>query len=161
MSEQVRPSLHLDSDLVQGEVAVAHGDDESLPGKEEDLAEPNAVRLVLGRLEDDEQGLAVDLELRPLVRLDGILDGELVEAELASDRFELLLGRLVEPDPGEAPLLAARLVGLLEGDVAGVAVSVHVDGAVDDHRTERNAATSSAVSSRDSPGRRPSVVRPA
>ena len=95
------------------------------------------------------------------MRLDRVLDGELVEAELPPDSVELVLGRLVEADPGEAARLAARLVSLLERDVTGVAVAVHVDGAVDDHRPERNAVTSSAVSSRDWPGLRPSVVSPA
>ena len=95
------------------------------------------------------------------MRLDGVLDGELVEAELPPDGVELVLGRLVEADPGEAARLAARLVGFLERDVTGVAVAVHVDRAVDDHPLERNAATSWSVSSRESPGRRPSVVSPA
>ena len=42
------------------------------------------------------------------MRLDGVLDRELVEVELARDRGELLLARLVEAEPGDG---IARLAG--------------------------------------------------
>src|SRR6185295_9587344 len=85
-------------------------------------------------LEHDEQRLAVDLELRALVRLDRVLDGELVEVELAADGVELLGRRLVHAEPDEAgPVVAGGLRGLLEVEIAPAALAVLVDGAVDDH----------------------------
>jgi len=47
------------------------------------------------------------------VGADSVLDRELVQVELASYGLELLLGRLVEPDPGEPTLFAAGFVGVL------------------------------------------------
>jgi hypothetical protein len=51
-------------------------------------------------LDDDEQGVAVELDLGALVGFDGILDGELVEVELGADRLKLLGRRFkyAEPD---------------------------------------------------------------
>ncbi|HEY3766513.1 MAG TPA: hypothetical protein VGL44_15235, partial [Gaiellales bacterium] len=75
----------------------------SAPRKISTLAELH-VRLrleVAGRLQDDEQRLVVDLELRPLVGRDRVLDGEVVQRELLPDGLELLAGRLVQPDPDE------------------------------------------------------------
>jgi hypothetical protein len=67
------------------------------------------------------------------VGLDGVLDGQLVEGELAPDRLELLGCRFVQADPDEGVLLAAGLVGVVEGQLAGAALAVLVDRAVDDH----------------------------
>ena len=63
----------------------------------------------------------------------GVLDGELVEPEDVRDARDLLLGRLVQPDPHE-PLAAAADLGqrAVVGEAAGEAHAVDVDGAVDD-----------------------------
>jgi hypothetical protein len=42
----------------------------------------------VGGLDDDEERVAVELDLGALVRLDRILDRELVQVELAGDRPE-------------------------------------------------------------------------
>jgi hypothetical protein len=60
---------------------------------------------VAGRLQHREHGVVVDLELGALVGLDGVLDGELVEVELAPDRVELGLVGLVQADPDEGVLV--------------------------------------------------------
>ena len=65
---------------------------------------------------------------------DSVLDRKLVQVKLASDRGELLLGRLVEPDPGEPALLAGGLAGVLHGRRSLFPAPVHIDGAIDDHR---------------------------
>ena len=51
------------------------------------------------------------------MRGDGVLDRQLVEAELTLDGLELLGGRLDEPDPGEAarPFASSRSPGTAFG----------------------------------------------
>jgi hypothetical protein len=68
-----------------------------------------------------------------LVRVDRVLDRELVQVELAADGIELLLGRLVKADPDEGIPLLARRARLQHSQLAGTATAVVVDGAVDDH----------------------------
>ena len=116
-------------------VAVAHGDDELRADEDLDLAEHDRLRLVhvAGRSQDDEERVPVALELRALMRLDCVLDRELVQVELARHRGELLLARLVEAQPGDR---AAGLAGGVQlGEVVGLrrTTAVAVDGAVDDH----------------------------
>ena len=59
---------------------------------------------VAGGLDDDEEGLAVELDLGPLVGLDRVLDRQLVQVELARDRLELLGRGLEDAEPDEAVL---------------------------------------------------------
>ena len=115
---------------------MAHRDDEAVADEDEDFAELDPLLGIdpAGRLQDDEERIAVDLELRPLVRLDRVLDGQLVEAELAADRLELLLGWLVQADPGEDTFAPALLVGVFERDRLCAPASVLVDRLIDDHR---------------------------
>ena len=88
---------------------------------------------VAGRLEHDEQAVAVALELRPLVGVDGVLDGEGVEVEGPGDVVELVRRRLVQTDPDEAAAAPADAQGVLQGDGTRPPLAVLVDGAVDDH----------------------------
>jgi hypothetical protein len=134
--EEIRPLLRSHSHAVQPSFAVPHGDDEAVADEDEDLAEldrPVALA-VARRLEDDEQRVVERLELRPLVRLDRVLDGELVEREVALHRIELLDGRLVETEPDERVPLTARLGRVHDRQLAGAPAALLVDGAVDDHR---------------------------
>ena len=116
-------------------LAVSHGDDEPVSEEEQDLAELDDVfgLDVAGRLEDEEERIAVDLELRPLMSVNRILDRELVEGELSPHCIELILVRLVQPDPDEGVATLRRLERLLEREIAVVPKSILVDGAVDDH----------------------------
>ena len=115
---------------------MAHRDDETVPDEQEDLAELDVVGLVVVAhgLEHEQQRVAVDLELRPLVSVDRVLDGELVQVKLEPDGLEFLLGRLVQADPNEGAVVAAGLEGVFESQVAVAAAPVLVHGAVDDHR---------------------------
>ena len=61
----------------------------------------------------------------------GVLDGELVEAELVLDLGEQLLARLVEPDPGEVPRDLETLADVVERHVRDASV-VGVGDGVDD-----------------------------
>ena len=117
-AEQVRPLLEPEADVVQRGLAVAHGEDEAVADEQQDLAEEDVAVLLARGLQDEKDRLAVDLELRTLMRLDRVLDRELVEVELAPHRLELALARLVEADPDERAG-AERLVCVLEREVAG------------------------------------------
>jgi hypothetical protein len=116
-------------------VAVAHRDDELGADEDRDLAKEDGLRLVhvASRPQDDEECLAIALELRALMRLDRVLDREFVQVELARHRGELLLTRLVETEPGDGALgLAGRVqfgkVGRLRRTPP-----LTVDSLVDDH----------------------------
>jgi hypothetical protein len=67
------------------------------------------------------------------MRLDGVLDRQLVQPELACDRRELLLARFVEAQPCDR--VAGLAGGVQFGEVVRLRrpVSVPVDGAIDDH----------------------------
>ena len=129
-------------------VAVAHGDDELRADEDRDLPEHDRLRLVdvAGRPQDEEQAVAVALELRALVRLDCVLDSELVEVELARDRGELLLARLVEAEPGDGVGGLAGGVQLREVVRLRYPLAVAVDGAIDDHAPRATSPMIPAVS---------------
>jgi hypothetical protein len=83
--------------------AVADREDEVRADEDVDLPELDLllpVEICRGP-EDDEQGVAVALQLRPLVRDDGVLDRELMQPELLRDGSELRVGRAEQADPGE------------------------------------------------------------
>ena len=60
----------------------------------------------LGGAGDDEQRVAVVLDLRAGVGVLGVLDGEVVQPELALDPVQQLAARLDEPDPHHVPVAA-------------------------------------------------------
>jgi hypothetical protein len=135
---------------------MAHGDDVVVTEEDEQLAELDHLgRVDVARgLQHEQQHVVEDLELRALMGLDRVLDGERVKLELALERVELLLGRLVQADPDEGVLLAAPVVRVLEVNLAVEALSLLVDRAVDDHepglsrrRRARPSASSRVVTS--------------
>ena len=63
---------------------MPHADDEALADEEVRLAEGDAAVDQLRGAGDDEERVAVLLDLRPLVGVLGVLDGEVVQAELAA-----------------------------------------------------------------------------
>ena len=134
--QQVRPALDLQPHVVQAALAVAHRHDEVAVDEQQDLA---GLEVLLGfdvadRLEHHQQRVAVHLDLRPLVRVDRVLDRQLVQVELAPDGVELLLGRLVDAEPHERAVALGGLAGLGQRQVALAPAPVLVDRAVDDHR---------------------------
>ncbi len=76
------------------------------------------------------------LELGALMRVYGVLDGELVQPELARDVGELLVRRPVQADPRDAAPGAARRRHL--GDVLVLLrpLPVAIDRATDDHASK-------------------------
>ena len=115
---------------------MAHGDDERLADEEHDVTELDllAVLVVSHRLEHDEQRVVVLLNLGPLMRVERVLDREIVQLELLGHLVQLGLGRFVQTDPDEGVVLGA---GRREG--VGIALghdltdAVVVESAVDDH----------------------------
>ncbi len=129
-------------------LAVAHGDDVVVAEEDQDLAELDDLGRVdvASRLEDDEDHVGEDLELGALVRVDRVLHGQRVQVELAADRLELLLGGLVQADPGEGVRLAARLHRLVDAHVAVQPPPALVDRRIYDH--ERSLRASATACSR-------------
>lgn len=126
--------------------AVADGDDEVGAGEDHDLAGGDdlagrgefLVLDVADRLEHGEQDVAVPLHLGALMGLDGVLDGERVQAEQFGDAGELRLGGFVQAEPDEAAVVLADAGdGLLDGRGGVLAHTVPVDHTVDDGRAER------------------------
>ena len=96
---------------------MADGDHVAAPDEQVGLAEGNAPVHHLGGAGDDEQRLAVLLELGPLMGLEGILDGEFMQAELPLDLPQKIQAGLVQADPDHVPGLARPVSRLLDGNV--------------------------------------------
>ncbi len=133
--QQLGAALDVEADVVEfARRAVADRHDEAVADEEQDLAEVDVVGLDVARgLQDHEKRGAVDLELRALVGVDRVLHRELVEAELAPDGVELLLGGLVEADPRERLRAMAGLEEMVERQLALVAHPSSLERVVDDH----------------------------
>jgi hypothetical protein len=116
---------------------VPHGDDVIRAAEDHDLPDVDLLaRVVVERgLQDQEEHVAVVLELRALVGRERVLDRELVQVELGTDRLELLRRRLEEPDPHERAGLLPRLAGVVQRQRPGPAPPLLVDRALDDHAT--------------------------
>ena len=97
---------------------MADRDHVAAPDEQVGLAEGDAPVQHLGGAGDDEQRLAVLFELGPLVGLERILDGKLVQAELRLDLPQEIEAGLVQADPDHMPGLARPLAGLLDGNSA-------------------------------------------
>src|SRR5215212_3006232 len=116
-------------------LTVAHGHHEVFSHEDVYFAELDPLLLVqvTGGLENDEERLPVALQLGPLVGFRCVLDRQPVQAELPGYGGELLLRRLVEPDPSHPVPGPDGFVGLLQGARFCSAVAVNVDGVVHDH----------------------------
>ena len=78
---------------------MAHGDNISVPDEDVGFAEGDTLVDDLGRPRDDEQRLAILLQLRMLVRLAGVFDGEGMEIELRLHPGQQVIVRFEQPDP--------------------------------------------------------------
>lgn len=119
-------------------LAVPDGHDVPRTDEDAELAGLHGVTLVdvPEGAQDDDDRLAEPLDLGPLVGLEGVLDGELVQVEQALDAAHLGVRRIVQADPAEA--LAVVVDGLgnglgVPGQVLPFALGVHA--AVHDHAT--------------------------
>ena len=148
---------------------MAHADDEAAADEEVGLAEGDAAVDQLGGARDDEQRVAVLLELRPGVRVLGVLDREVVQAELALHPEQQVAARLQQADPDDVAVLAGPAGGAVDRDVADPA-PVEVDARGDDPRfgacrlsklRECSIPTRRAASLRRRLARRPVAGKPA
>ena len=118
---------------------MAHGDHVTRAGEQVDLAEVDhlPVLVVVGGLQDDEDVVTVVLDLRPLVRILCVLDGQLMQPEEARKPVQVTGLGLMDADPDELTGAggAAQVRSLLGGQqLLVLAHAVLVVGAVDDHR---------------------------
>ena len=116
-----------------GVLGVADRDD--VVGADEDvhLAELDRLGLVqvAGGLQHQERHVAVALELRALMALERVLDGERVQVEHLRDLAHLVGVGPVQPHPGHAAV-GARLGEHLGGGAARDPAAVPVHGGVDE-----------------------------
>ena len=108
-SKKLRSGLErLTRFLEPARVSVSHHHDEPAPEEDQYLSELDDLFGVdvARRLQDEQRRIVVTLELRPLMRLDRVLDCQLMEVELATHLFEFVARRLVEPNPHEGVVVA-------------------------------------------------------
>jgi hypothetical protein len=139
-AQELRPLLELEADVVQrAGLPMAHRDHEARADEDVDLADVDellGVDVARG-LEHEEQRVAVDVDLRPLVRVDGVLHGQRVQVEVAPDRLDDAGRRVVQPDPHEAVAAGGRTRHRrLEIDAAALALAGVVQRAVHDRRLD-------------------------
>src|SRR5687768_10896484 len=94
------------------------------------LAEHDPLGDHLRRPRDDEQAVAVALQLGPLVRLAGILDRQRVQSELLLHLRELVVARLEQADPDDmafAPRPFARFADRDLADAAAMGIDARSD----------------------------------
>ena len=133
--EERRIGFHpLSNDCQLGVLGVTDGDDETLTHEHVQLAELHRLRVVVvGRWPQyDEKRVTVTLELGPLMAGERVVDGELMKREFISDRAHLTGIGAIQADPGHAAALLHHLERLVEAFRILCAVSVDVDGVVDD-----------------------------
>ncbi len=145
--QEVGPLLDASPDLAQLPLAVAHRDDEGRVDEEQQLAElDHLVGVnVVGRLDHDEHGVAVALDLRALVSFDCVLDRQLVQSELARYRLELRWSGLDHPKPDEGIGIASGFTGALERKLAVAAAPILIHSTIDDHPRSIVAGRSQSV----------------
>jgi hypothetical protein len=94
----------------------------------------------LRRSRHNEQAVAILLDLRPLMRVVGVLDREIVQVELLLHALQQRQTRLVQTDPHDVPGLAAPARRLLDGDIgdpAAIDIDTGRDDALGRHRLGR------------------------
>jgi hypothetical protein len=119
--EQLRVGLQPPAHLGQvGLVGMTDGDHKL--GSEEQMYLAQLHDLdridVAGRPQDHERRFVIAFQLRSLVRVDGILDGQVVQIELLGNGVDLIGAGSQQPDPTEAApaawTAAQRLEGLIQ-----------------------------------------------
>ena len=87
------------------------------PDEQVRLAKGDAPVDHLGGPGDHEESFAILLELGPLVRLQGILDGKLMQAELRLELAQEVEAGLMQADPDHVAGPAGPFAGVLDADV--------------------------------------------
>ena len=96
---------------------MAHGHHISTPDEDVGFAEGDAPVDDLGGTCNDEERLAVLLELGMLVRLAGVLDGEGMQIELRLHPGQQVIARFEQTDPNDVARPFRPFAGLLDRDV--------------------------------------------
>src|SRR4051794_36576401 len=135
VAQQITVALETAANRFEDRVAaVLNRDHEVLPGEQHDLAgdQLGPGLVVVQRLEHDEQAFVVNVEFGPLVGVDRVLDRQWVRREVQREVVELVVGRLVQPEPSEAARHATGLPDCL-GHADRLPLTVGVERAVDKH----------------------------
>ena len=106
--------------------AVPDRHDISFADEQMRLAECDAVAIELCRPRHDEQGVAILLDLRPLMGVVGVLDGEIVQLELLLHAVQHRDVRFMQSDPDHMARPAAPVRGVIDADV-GDAPAIDID----------------------------------
>ena len=88
----------------------------------------------LRRVQDDEQRITIDLDLRTLMRMVRVFHGEVVQPELFLQLVEQFLVRLMQANPDEVSRLLQRVADLVQIDVGQTRAIAAISDAIDDHR---------------------------
>ena len=121
----------LDSPDFDRRGAVTDGHEIAVTDEDVGFTEGDAALDQLRRARDDEQGLAILLDLGPLMGVVGVLDGEFVQVELLLHRAEQRHVGLVQPDPDHMAGLGPPARSLADGDI-GDAPAVDIGAGSDD-----------------------------
>jgi len=126
--------------LVRGRGAMPDSDDIALANEDMGFAEGDPAIDKLSRAGDDEQGIAILLDLGPLVRMLGVFDRQFMQMELCLDAQQQLAIGFEQPDPDDMARFPRPFAGLFDRDV-GYALAGGVDARGDDagrcrHRLE-------------------------
>ena len=113
--------------------AVAYREHDVRADEDVDLADQQlAVGADFHRMQDGEQFVVVLLDLRPLVAVPCVLDGEIVQAELRLHLGELVLRGVLQRHPDEAAGPGDELADVVDRAIGELA-AVLVGDAVDQH----------------------------
>jgi hypothetical protein len=107
------------------------------------VVDPAGGRIEMRGAKDDEDRVAVPLELGPLMRAGGVLDREVVKRELLLDLPEHLVVRLVEAHPHESTRLLENLADVGDRHLTDQ-MAARVRNAVDQSFHARPSPTSTA-----------------
>ena len=124
---------------------MAHAHDIADADEKMRLAKGDAAIDHLRGARDDEDAVLIFFELGKLMRLERVLDRELMQRELVADALQQRLRRLVESDPDDMAFALGPLAGLVDLDIGDLAAAM-IDSRCD------NAGFRGALS--------PSLVRP-
>lgn len=114
---------------------IGAGEDHEVAGLDDLADRMDFVWNVADSAQDEEQRVVVAFQLRPLMSVDDVLDGQGVQVEDLGDIGHLVLVRVVQSDPYESGSAIADLGHCVRmAEMAGQPPAVDVYGTVD-HRT--------------------------
>ena len=109
---------------------MADRDQIAFAEKEVGFAEIDPVVPELGGLEDDEQRIAVGLDLGPLVGAVGVFHRQIVQPEFLLDVAQQIFAGFVQADPDEGVVQCQYLPDGFNGDVTDLVAALVIGHAV-------------------------------